>query len=266
MADIAYLARSGNRVEILEALVAGPRSPRELAAETAASRSTLGRILTELEERGWAERTTGGEYGATAVGEFAAAEFGPVVGSMAALRTLGEAVAWLPREELTVGLHRFSDATVSRPESNCPMAPDTRLVALIREASEFRCLVRIAPSLAFERVMRDAVVDGDLRTEHVLTTSELDYLNRDPERRRRWREYLEAGADVFRYDGTIPCNLFVVDERVLVTDREPEVCAFIETTDGAVRQWGCELVGRYRADAERLDAGAFAPEPPPSTG
>lgn len=233
--DIAYLARSNNRVEILMTLATAPHTPRSLAEVTEASRSTLERILTELDERGWAERTADGAYTVTPVGELTVAEFTPLVGAMQAIRTLDDAVDWLPREELSIGLHHFRDATVIRPEPNGPMAPDTRLIDLLCEADEFRCLVRIAPSLVFEKAMRDGVVEGRLRTEHVITDGELAYISDQPGRLERWREYLKAGANLFRYDGHIPCNLFVMDEAVLIADRQPETCAFIESENEMVR-------------------------------
>lgn len=257
LADIAYLARSENRVGILETLVASTHSSREIEAATGTARSTLERILTELEERGWVERATEGGYKATAAGEFAVAEFTPLVESMAALRTLGDAVEWLPREELSVGLHHFSDATVRTPESNNVTAPAEYMTKLLREATEFACLVRIAPPLGFEMAMRDRAVDGRLTTEHVITGDELDYLTDQPDRIRRWREYLEADISVYCYDEDIPCNLFVIDETVLIVDREPEVCAFIESESETVREWARDLIGTYRMQAERLSADAL---------
>lgn len=265
LGDIAYLARSENRVRILETLVTGPHATREVEAATGASRSTLERILSELEERGWVERTTEGGYVATAAGEFAISEFAPLADAMTALRRLGDAAEWLPREELSVGLHHFSDATVRTPESNSVTAPATYMTQLLREATEFACLVRIAPPLGFERAMRDGVVEGRLTTEHVVTTGELDYIGDQPARVRRWREYLEADADVYRYDGSVPCNLFVIDGMVLVVDREPEICAYIETENEAVWSWARDLIGTYRAEAERIRAEAFG-EPPVSRG
>lgn len=258
LADIAYLARSENRVRILETLVTGSHSPRDIEAATGISRSTLERILSELEKRGWAERATEGGYTATAAGEFAVAEFTPLVGSMAALRTLGDAAEWLPREELSVGLHHFSDATVRTPEPNSVTAPAEYMTKLLSEATEFACLVRIAPPLGFEIAMRDRAVDGRLTTEHVITADELDYLTDQPDRIRRWREYLEADVSVYCYDEEIPCNLFVIDGTVLIVDREPEVCAFIESENETVREWARDLIGTYRTKAERLSVDALS--------
>ncbi|WP_265108908.1 helix-turn-helix transcriptional regulator [Halosolutus halophilus] len=260
LADIAYLARSSNRVEILATLATEPHASRDVAAATAASRSTLERILTELEERGWAERTTDGTYVATPAGEFAISKFVPLVGAMQAIRSLGDAVGWLPADELSIGLHHFRDATVSRPESNSPLAPDTQLVGMIREADSFHCLVRIAPSVAFENAVRDAVVEGNLTTEHVLTDGEHASLSERRDRLEHWREYLEAGANVYRYDDRIPCNLFVLDDAVFLANRQPETCAFIVTENERVRSWARHVIETYRREADRLDATAFSEE------
>jgi predicted transcriptional regulator len=210
-------------------------------------------------ERGWVERTLDGEYVLTATGERVAAETDRYLESMRAIRTLGDAVAWLPSDELTVGLRHFSDATVRRPEPNAVSAPSTVVTEQLREATEFACLVNTAPSLGFERAMIDGVVEKRLTTTHVITDAELDVLRRDPNRAARWRTYVEAGADLYCHNGPIPCNLLVIDETVFVLDRRPEVLEGIESTNVVVREWAVDLITDYREDAEQLDASAFDP-------
>lgn len=257
LADIAYLARSANRVNILTTLVSGSYTSRDLKQATGISRSTLERIVSELEERDWVERTTQGGYTATTAGEFAMSEFAPLADSMTALRTLGDAVNWLPKDALSIGLHHFSDATIRAPNSNSATAPAAYMAKLLREATEFACLVRIAPPLGFEIAMRDRAVTGELTTEHVVTEDELAYIAEQPDRVRRWREYLDAEVDVFCYAGDVPCNLFIIDDTVLVVDRDPDVCAFIETENDTVRAWARNVIGTYRTEADRLRPDAF---------
>jgi predicted transcriptional regulator len=258
--DTAYLSRSANRLRILEVIATAPHVPRAIADETDIPRSTLRRILTEIVERGWAERTLDGEYIATRTGEVVAAETGRYVGAIRAIRVLGDTVAWLPTEELTIGLRYFEDATVRRPEPNAMSAPSTFATELMREATEFACLVNVPPSLAFEQAMVGGVIDGRLRTEHVITDDELAVLRENPERSSRWQAYIEAGADLYCYDGPIPCNLFVIDETVLILDRQPEAPESFESTDAVVRSWAQEVIEDHREDAERLDTPAFARE------
>lgn len=258
MSNIAYLARSQNRIEILETLATGSHTSRDVEEQTGTSRSTLERITTELEERGWAERNNDGEYVLTETGERITKETSRYVGAMDAIETLGDAVAWLPDEELTVGLRHFRDAIVRSPQPNATAAPSTYATKLMRGATEFACLVNIAPSLGFEKAMVDGVVDGRLSTKHVITDGEFAVLRQDPDRTSRWQAYIEAGAEVYCYDGHIPCNLLVIDETVLILDRQPEALEGIETTNATVRSWANEMVDKYKNNAERLDAAAFS--------
>lgn len=262
MNDLAYLSRSENRPRILATLATEAYTRRELGEVTDTPRTTLDRIINELEDRGWVTRTADGDYTATPTGERIAAESTRFVGSIEAIRTLGEAVAWLPQEELTIGLQHFRDATVRRPRPNAAAAPSTYATRLMQGATEFACLVNIPPSLGFEDAMMNGVIDGRLTTNHVITGEELDALRQNAERARRWQSYVEAGAELYCYDGRIPCNLLVIDETVLVLDRQPGALEGIESTDATVRSWAHETVERYREDAERLDATVFDQDSP----
>lgn len=255
--DIAYLSRSANRARILDALSVAASTRRALEEDTDVSRATLDRIVNELEERGWVTRTAEGEYVATPTGERIAMETRAFAGAVAAVRRLGEAVDWLPHRELDLGLEHFRDAVVRQPEPNAVNAPSTAATELIREATEFACLVNTPPSLAFEEAMIDGVQDGRLRTNHVITDSELEVLREDPDRAARWRAYVEAGADLYCHRGAIPCNLLVIDERVLVLDQQPAAAEGIESTNPAVLEWARETVEEYREEAERIDPTAF---------
>jgi predicted transcriptional regulator len=71
---IEYLARSDHRVEVLDAIRTTPRTREEIRDLTDASRVTAGRIIADLEDRGWIVRR-GTEYEATTSGRFVAREF-----------------------------------------------------------------------------------------------------------------------------------------------------------------------------------------------
>lgn len=259
LANVAYLARSKNRVAMLDTLTTGIRDPRDLATSTGISRQTARRIVTELEERGWVKRTSDG-YTATAAGERAVSEFMSLVGAMQTIRELDELVDCIPAEELSIGLHQFADATIRAPASDDPMAGVQRLIDLTREASNFRCLVHLAPPIALEQVLRDGIADGRLVAENIITADELAYLRQHPDRMRRWQAYLAGGADVYCYDGHIPCNVFIFDSRVLVSESHggaEQACTFIETQNEAVRAWAHEVVERYREQAERISPEVF---------
>ena len=169
-------------------------------------------------------------------------------------------VAWLPTDEVPIELSAFADATILRPDPADPMANSTYVTELLRESSEFACLVGVAPPLAFEEAMRDGVIERDLATNHVLTDAEYRYLCTYPERCARWREYLAAGANVYRYGGDVPCNLLVFDGTVIVGNSQSEVGdprVLVESEREAVRSWAHRVIECYRRDAERLDATDF---------
>lgn len=260
--DVAYLSRSANRVRILQALAAEPHARRELMGATGISRTTLGRILNELAERGWVERETDGRFAATRTGEHVVAEFVPLVEAMATLRSLGEAAAWLPASVHDVGIDAFRDATVHRPDPNAPLSFARDLADRIGDAESFRTLTYLAPPAhSVARVLHERVRDDGFTTEFVLAGGLVEHLVEDSERRRRWRESVESGAVVYEYDGYIPCNLFVIDRTVLVVNADTDAGppgAFVESDDPRVLEWADDLVASHREEAERLDAEAFA--------
>jgi predicted transcriptional regulator len=259
--DIAYLSRSESRVRILDAIATEPFPRSELEEMTGIARTTVGRIINEFEERGWARRTPDGSYTATPPGERMLAEFKPFVQSVQVIRDLGDLVAWLPIDEVSIDLRHFAGVTIHRPEPADPMSTVEEFTRRIDDASEFQCLVRIAPPIPFEQKMRDGVVDRGMETNHVITNEEFDYLLDDPERVARWREYLEAGANVYRYDGEIPCNIFVFDDTVIITNTNSEFGdshVGIESDNEEVLSWAQRVIETYRREAERLDSTAFS--------
>jgi predicted transcriptional regulator len=258
--DIAYLARSQNRFRILDALASESYTPRELTEKSDIARTTVGRIVNEFEKRGWVERAIEGEYTATPTGEQVVVEFTPLVDSMVAIRNLGETVAWLQAIEPTVDLHQLRDATVWKPESGDLMAPTMIYLNDLREATEFYCSVGIAPPVPFEKAMRDGVVERQMRVDHVISESEYSYLRGYPERMERWREYINGGANVYRYDGDVQCNLFILDETLYIANSQSEYgepYTVIQTDNEQVRSWAHEIIRTHKTSAERLDAEAF---------
>lgn len=255
LADVAHLARSENRVRILVRLAEAPATRRELEVATGIARATVGRAIGDFEDRGWVHERGGREYGTTPSSDRLVAEFVPFLQAVEAVGRLRDRVAWLPIDEVPIELRHFGDATIRRPDPADPLAPVNALTDLLRAATEFHCLVGVAPPLGFEQAMRDGVVDGDLVTRHVITEDELEYLGADPGRRSRWHEYLVAGANVYCYDGDIPCNLLVFDQTVIVGKypRDDGPSEFVVSENEAVLAWAHEVISRYQRGADRLE-------------
>lgn len=256
LAAVAHLARSENRLRVLAALADGAATRRELEEETGIARATVGRALAGFEERGWVVETAGREYETTPSGARLAGQFAPFLEAVAAIDRLGDRVAWLPTDDVPIDLRHFSDATVRRPEPADPLAPAMALTDRLRGAGEFHCLVGVAPPLGFEQAMRDGVVAGELVTRHVITAEELAYLRKDLERLARWREYVDAGGNLYCYDGDVPCNLLVFDETVVIGGQPVEQgpAGLVESEDDTVRSWAHGVISVYQRESERLGA------------
>jgi len=264
--DVSYLTRSRNRVRILGAVAEEPFAPGEVADLTEASRSTIQRILSELKDREWVRRTREGSYVATATGHHVVRELVPFVKSIETIGDLSEAIAALPTGSISIDIQHFKDATVVRPAPNDPNAPGAYFTTSIRDTAEFRCVVDIAAPLALENVMCERVSDGVLQSEHVLTDRLFRYNCRYPERAQTWKELTQSGADVYRYDGDIACNVFILDETVLLGETPPdgEGCVLIKTDNKPVLEWAQEFVEEYRAKADRLTGKEFTDDQAPS--
>lgn len=262
LADVAYLTRSENRIAILRALADGPTTRREISERTGCSRTTLDRIVNELESRGWAERTPDGTYVATPVGRHLIDQFDPFLRSVDALQRLGEAIDWLPTAELTVDLAAFSDATVRRPERDDPVETIEFMTDLVREASTFRVLTHLFPPEPLSEAMHEGLTSGRLSVQAVVPDGYMTSLREYPERRVRWHDNLRAGAVVYRYEGTLPCNLWIVDERVLIKQASDGPIAEsygvpIVSNNPAVRDWASDLIDRYVREGREIDPATF---------
>lgn len=261
LSDVAYLARSRNRVEILAAIAAQPHSPREVADTADSARSTVERILTELEERGWAKRTSDGKYVGTAAGTAAIEEFTPLVRAMEAIRTLGDEISWLPRDELPISLAHFSDVTVRHPEDPTETIDD--MTELVRETVEFRVISNLKPPESTANAIHDRVGSGKMTFDCVLTREVLEYLGTHTERRERWLDIIETGADLWVWEGAIPCNLWIFDDTVWIKNSDPEsrqdtYGVPIISDDDAVRSWGHDLIDSYQNVSSPVNTDAFA--------
>lgn len=258
--DIAYLARSRNRVSILEVLSSEALTRRELTDRTSIAGTTIGRILNELSEREWVERTDAGTYAATPIGRQVIAEFTPTVDAMSVIQNLGETIAWFQDTEPPLDLQHLADAIVRRPVPEDPMAPSSAYMEDLRSATEFHCLVGVAPPENFEKAMRNGAVERGMRVQHVITESEFMYLLDYPDRLDRWRDYIEAGANVYRYAGSVPCNLLIFDDTLYIGNSQSEYgepYTVVESTNRSALEWALRVIEEHREESQRLEATDF---------
>lgn len=256
---VAYLARSENRLAILEAADERPCSRRDLEAEAGVSRSTLSRALRELqEERGWLRRTDDG-FTTTTAGSLVMERFLPLLRTVDALETLDHAMAFLPVEEMAIDVHHFHDAEFMTPSEFDPTAPFEYGVGRLRESGSLRSVGQLVPP-AYVRAVHEGVAAGELDLEIVLSGEYVDAVA-DSELGELWAETAaRPSTGVLRSAEEPPYNLLVLDDVVhlwLCSD-EGEQAGLVESENPAVREWAQSAVDAHREDATPLAAGVEA--------
>lgn len=273
MEPVAYLSRSENRLEILETLTetipqpgtdAPGYTPRELRNLTGASEATVSRVLTGFQERGWVERTPRGEYTATPLGQSMAIEFTPLLNSMAAIQNLGDAVALLPLNELSIRLQHFGDATVVRPEGPPTLEMSRYLLEITDKSSIMYTLGYVAVTQDAMDLTTEQTISGELDPVYVQARSVRKYRQKSPnqsEYRGQVRSQIEAGAELYTYDGHVPCNLWIFDETVVIENSQVDGIqngTMIESQNEIVREWALDIFDQYRDESEKNTVEDFA--------
>ena len=135
--DIEFLVSSHHRVGVLDALIETPSDRRDLRTATGASSPTMGRVLTDLEDRHWISKD-GRTYQLTDLGEFVATRLSAFRDDMGLERSLREVWPWLPHELQDFSVELFADVVVSRPGPGYPYQPVERITELVRDAGLMR--------------------------------------------------------------------------------------------------------------------------------
>lgn len=253
--DIAFLARSPNRVRALEALSERPLTRRELMAETDVSKATASRVLSDLLERGWVTEADGA-HETTVVGDLVAADFSRLETTMAAAAQLGPVAEWLP-DDFGFDLRRLADAFVLDPDRYDPVAQIERWLELVREADRVWLVTSTASRTIFD-VYTEAVVAG-MESQAVFSASLVDDVRAKEPLREATVVCLSAGAEVYEYPGEMPHVLGVFDDLAVfvgLDDAGATRIAF-ESSDEAVREWALEEFHRFRDAATQLTADDF---------
>lgn len=257
--DVAFLARSGNRVQVLERLTETGSEPaplgydpRELQEITGASEATLSRILNEFQERDWARRTTEGNYVATPQGEHVAADFEPFIKSMETNRKLGAALGSIPPDELTIDLHHFQDATIRQQKPDEPIG--MMYLEAYRETTSFYCLTWFASDPALGMAIENGVLNGRITTYEGITASSANPIRDNHKGPPDMRKIIDAGGRLFVYDGRLPCNIFILDDLVFISS---DFRYIIESGNETVRDWALDMVERYRVESREVTVDEF---------
>lgn len=257
---IEFLARSVNRVRVLNTVTNGPSERRDLEDETGISRPTLSRILDDFEQRGWVVREKH-RYQATQLGMFINREFIHLLNQLKVAHVLRDVVQWFPEDGFEFDLARLSTATVIRPTKQDSLAPTNHIVKRLQDATEVQVVTFTVLPVALEAGYRK-VVDGRQTLEMVFSPGALTPLEGNSTMETYMQEMLTSGnASFYQYSGEIPYVLISADDAVSLclsgADGAPR--AVIDTSDEEVRTWARSQFESYRSQATPLDPTSSTP-------
>lgn len=252
---IAFLARSQNRVRVLQTMAEGTQGRQELREELEISRTTFSRVLNEFENRGLIRRTEHG-YTTTPAADAILAKFVPLLETMEGIQNLGEAIEWLPAPAYSVDVRHFRDADITTSSVENPAEPFDRGLEVIRAGDTYRGLTSTAiPRYVNELVERHR--RGHLDFDGVIQARFLETLRDEPTRAARWHDIAEEER-TWIYDGRIPINMHIVDDRVMIWlgerhDDGLDVKGILESENPSVLSWAESLYEEYRRESVPLE-------------
>ena len=257
--EVEFLARSAHRVEVLSTLADGPQNRAHLSHKTGASSPTMGRVLTDFEDRHWIERT-GNTYRLTDLGRFVAEHVESLLEAMTTERRLREIWPWLPHAVEGFGVELFTDVVVSRPGPGYPYEPIERLTQLISETSTMRGFGMAVLKSGNLRPFFERTHNG-LEVEYIYPPAVFEQLlswNREVVTAATRREnYTVLLHEELPLDER--CGICLFDDRVSICCYDHEtgtLQSLVDTESEAMRTWAKSYYQRFRQEAAPLEAAA----------
>lgn len=257
--DIEFIARSTNRVQLLETLRdRGAATRVELRASLSASRTTVTRNLDALEERDWV-RHEDGAY-ALAPGVDAIVDgFLDLEETLSVVDHLQPFLRWTTRDAFDVDLEHLGDAEITVAEPGNPLAMVNAHVARVREAERMTLALPVAGLHSYE-ILHEKVLDGDVTVDSVVTDGVAASMTTDSEFAPLTADLLAAdGFEMHRTATDIPFFVGILDDVVQVgVDEAGEPRALLETENDAVRDWAREKLATLKRSAEPVGVDAVS--------
>lgn len=257
---LAFVARSKNRVEALQALEAGPASRASLQEATGIPRATLSRILADFQARELADRD-GYEFTVTPLGQLLADELRSAFEALAVGVELQPLAPWLPLDELGLEMADLRGARVTLPTPIEPLAPVHRTAELLGASDHVRGLCNnVIPELLM--TLSDAVTQSGLQVDAVVAADAFDAVVADPPTSRAVGVMIGSGRlDLAVCPEWVPQLAIEADGTVLleVTDDDGVIHGLVETENDAVLTWFESAFASYSGRADRVTPERLAP-------
>ena len=206
--ELEFLARSPNRIRVLETLIDGPIDRYQLEEDTGVSRATLGRILDAFLERHWIVEDDRA-YKTTQLGAYVAREITGVLKDFEPVPVLNKVAQWFPEEGFDFDLGDLAGATVIRSTKSDALAPTTHIANRIRTADRVRLITYSVLPGVMEACWR-GTVDGDMLLQTVFDTGAIESVGTKPELVDQVMEMFATGqAEVYWHEEAIPSTVFI---------------------------------------------------------
>ncbi len=246
--DVAFLARSSNRLTLLRTLREGAHDRRDLREATSMSAPTLARILGEFEEYGWIERS-GQQYRVTTAGRLVAGGVLEAVDRADAVRRLRPLLRTIPTDAPATDVDALSDARVTVAEPGAPLGPVNRLLSLTDGSESLREFNATSVQFFDESVLRSRIEEGrrtDLLYERGVVES---LLSGHPE---LLASLIESRTTELSLCESVPFGLSLFDDRIGVSGydrRSGALTVFVDTDEYEARRWAERLYESVRSEA-----------------
>lgn len=266
-ADVQFLVRSWNRLDVLQSVATAPRPRDDLRDAVGVSRVTLSRILSDLEARGWVTRREEG-YEATRSGSIVAAELTDFLATLRAIDRLGAHAERFRLEAVDFDLARLEDAELITPTWDDVSARTGRLVELVSESRHVRAVGTGLDRTVVQAVC-DATIDGDLAVELVFDPPVVEAIADESELARPFADLASVEwASIYRYTGQESLMELGIAETTGDAEDVVVLCGeyddgvppgTILSTDSDVRVWAESYFEARRGESRVLDPAAFTP-------
>jgi predicted transcriptional regulator len=188
------------------------------------------------------------------MGELMIEEFRTHLETIEGAQQLRNVINDLPEPARELDTRHLRDAEITTPSSEWPGAHFNRGLELYRTGDTYRGLTQVAPEIIVQ-TLAEQVERGELELEGVIEATFVEELVDNPERAAPWNAFADR---VWVYDGHIPVNMHLIDERVVLWldpaggDRARGQ-GLLESEHPAVVSWAESLYGEYKSAAEPLD-------------
>ena len=251
--QVAFLVGSEHRVATMEALSDGSARPCELERSLSASRATVQRALSGLDERDWVDKRDG-EYRLTGAGTFVLRAYHDLADVVETAEEVGEPLSLLDSVTGDLPVAALRTATATTATAKTPHAPIERYATLL-DRTDVDTLRGICPVLSpvFNEVHRP-LFEAEVPIELIIDEQTLAAAeDLTPESH---AAALDADSfTLYLADGDLDFGASLFGDRAMVGayDDQGRFRASLDATDESLVEWTNDLYERYRDRARRLE-------------